>query len=89
MIKKMNFSFCRCCGSRIDQDKYRNALFCSEACRKTHWDIAHKRSTQKSKGNGFEAVGKLPVISISIDKPVKEDATVNIKGDSSKTNTDG
>lgn len=44
----MNLSRCRCCGKKIPSHYYANALFCSDLCRKRHWDITKRPSANKS-----------------------------------------
>lgn len=43
----MNISKCRMCGDKIDIYRYRNALFCSDKCKKRHYDATHRRSKLK------------------------------------------
>ena len=52
----MNISKCRCCGENIPNHFYANALFCSDLCRKRHWDITKRPCANKIALKSFKGV---------------------------------
>lgn len=54
----MNKSRCRFCGKKIPKWAYSNALFCSDICRKRHYDVTKRPKHNKRAVKSLEDVAE-------------------------------
>ena len=52
----MNISRCRFCGKKINKFYRKDTLFCSDKCRKRHYDLDRRPEANKKAVKEFKAV---------------------------------